>query len=534
VRQIELEGEEPSSPERIGRYEVAGVLGHGGMGKVLRGRDPETLSSVAIKVMAAEISEDPEAPARFEREAKSLAVVDHPHVARVLDYGVLDDGAPYLVMEFVDGPSLADLIRSRVEMPYSRVARLLVEAAEGLHGAFKQKIVHRDIKPANLMLDPDGQLKIVDFGLAKHLFDNTFKTADGTVLGTPRYMSPEQSRGQTADHRSDMYSLGCSFYHLLTGQSPFEADSPMALMLMHIQKPLTPVYVINPEVPGDMAEAIHRMMAKDPSDRFEDYDDLIATLREVEMTRLAREKAASLDGSSRPKPASADPYERTGALGADPKAAAVAAMGVDVGAATATGPSAGLPVAAAGEARPAGRLIERYEPSATGKSSLLSWVVAGVALLAIVLTITTLLARGRSDETGKTRSGWAVLTSRFLGNQREVEESDAQRQRTERHLTTRERMNVLLNYCKIHMARQGSFPRRISQLIEADLVEANQTVDGWDRSFAVYSQKRQLVSFGEDGIEGNSDDFCLGDDGVYAGLPAYLVDYDEAQQDNHD
>jgi len=201
--QVQIVNDELQS-SRIGPYEMIQVLGRGGMGQVYRARHCATGEEVAIKVLTPEMVEDPEAVARFQREAKVISSIQHPNVARVLDHGFWENGAPYIVMEFINGPSLAELIRNRAELPFSRIARLMTEAALGLQAAYKEKVIHRDIKPANLMLGENDMLKIVDFGLAKNLFENTFKTATGAVLGTPRYMAPEQGRGQTIDHRSDM------------------------------------------------------------------------------------------------------------------------------------------------------------------------------------------------------------------------------------------------------------------------------------------------------------------------------------------
>ena len=483
---------------QIGPYEVVMLLGQGGMGRVFRARRPFDQASVAIKVMSGDLLNNPEIKARFKQETESLIGISHSNLARVLDNGMTEDGTPFIVMEFVDGPSLADLIRNRMEMPYSRIANLMVQAAQGLDAAFKHKIIHRDVKPANLMLGIDGVLKIVDFGLARNLFDTSSKAAEN-LLGTPRYMAPEQVRGQSVDHRTDMYSLGASFYHLITGQPPFEAETPQALMMKHIQSPLVPLYVINPEVPADLSEVIHRLMAKDPADRYQEYDDLIAALREVEMTRLAKEKAreqALAEKSRVEEPPTLIPPDETTSARHD-------AQPVNV---DATKP----------------RILEALEyPEEQKKSGIFlgPWIL--VALFLLGLGIATLLLRESTDKAGVKRSGWAVLIGRVIGKDEKALQQEQANEYLEQLRSNVTRMQTVQAIVVEYELQKKEFPRDTDDLLQSGLAKPDDLLDAWDRPMQLYPLKKTIVSLGEDG-ESSSDDFIINSQGKFIAEPVAL------------
>ncbi len=207
------------------RYEIAGPLGRGGMAEVYEARDRVLDRSVAVKVLAERYSHDDRFVTRFRREAQSAARLNHRNIVSVYDTGSAN-GTPYIVMEKVDGPTLADIIRAEGALAPERAAEIGAAVAEALEAAHREGLVHRDVKPGNIMVTRGGEVKVMDFGIARAAADDTL-TQTGTVLGTASYLSPEQASGATVDARSDVYSLGCVLYEMLTGRPPFASDSAM-------------------------------------------------------------------------------------------------------------------------------------------------------------------------------------------------------------------------------------------------------------------------------------------------------------------
>jgi serine/threonine protein kinase len=269
----------------VGPFELVGRLGAGAMGEVHRARDLERGGEAALKLVTGRFEDDPGFQRRFEREAKVLEGLDHPAIARCLGRGT-HQGHPWMAMEYVRGPSLADLLASHGPMLQQHAVRLCLQVAQGLHHAWEHgNLVHRDIKPGNILVergsrdhyaapDHNDRAKIIDFGLAKAAETgsaSTVLTMAGTVLGTPAYMSPEQVTGNETDCRSDVYALGATLYHLLTGAVPYEGRSPAEVMSKHLHEPI--------QDPGRMvpalAQGIRRLamtaMAKDPGQRFRDH-----------------------------------------------------------------------------------------------------------------------------------------------------------------------------------------------------------------------------------------------------------------------
>ena len=277
----------------VGRFVVEGTIGRGGMGEVLRCIDPTNDKVVAIKVLDADAYLDQDLLKRFHREAQSALSLDHVNIARF--YGMENDAEnrPIIVMEYIPGEPLDKWLKCNAEAPFSQIVDFAIQTARGLENAFRRSIIHRDIKPSNLIVTPDQVVKIIDFGLAKSMWDTSGLTGTGMVVGTPRYISPEQGMGRNVDHRSDIYSLGATLYELLTHQSPFDGDSPLAIMMKHINTPLVPPYLVNPKVPGDVNEIVIRMMAKDPGQRYQDYEPLIRELEAAKIHRLAKERRLS-------------------------------------------------------------------------------------------------------------------------------------------------------------------------------------------------------------------------------------------------
>jgi eukaryotic-like serine/threonine-protein kinase len=296
----------PDTLGRLGDYDVTEVLGRGGMGLVLKANDAELKRPVAIKVLARELAGDPVARQRFAREARAAAAVRHPNVIAI--HAVSEaDGLPYLVMEYAPGGSLQDYLDFHGRPPWRDAARLGAEIAAGLVAAHERGLIHRDIKPSNVLLQTEwappglGTAKIGDFGLAR-IADEARLTRTGIVAGTPMYMAPEQALCEALDARCDLFSLGSVLYTLLTGQEPFPAGSPIAVLRQVCEAAPRPVRELNPEVPAWLATVVERLQAKRPQDRF-------ATAAEV--AELLRYNLAHPDRPRRVAPPPGRPRPRT-------------------------------------------------------------------------------------------------------------------------------------------------------------------------------------------------------------------------------
>jgi len=272
-------------PGKIGRYEVEAEVGEGAMARVYRARDPEIDRIVAIKVLKHELCLDEEYVVRFMREAKAAGAISHPNIVTIHDVGRAGD-LPYITMEFLDEQSLAELFAENKSLPLKRVIRTGIQLARALDHAHKRGIVHRDIKPGNILLMEKGEtVKITDFGIARRdNMDDLGKTLAGAVLGTPRYMSPEQAAGGNVDGRSDLFSLGVILYEMLTGKKAFDGNSIATLMLQIARSEPAPIRTLAPGVPLGMQRIVTKLLAKKPEQRF-------ATGAQV-MEALERELAA--------------------------------------------------------------------------------------------------------------------------------------------------------------------------------------------------------------------------------------------------
>ena len=262
-----------------GRYEVQELIGRGGMADVYRGLDGRLGRDVAIKVLKSTLSSDPSSRTRFRNEAMAASKMAHPTIVRVFDAGDELDAddvdvptgstTPYIVMEHVDGRLLSDIIHRGIldEAAALGIADGVLNALEVSHQA---GIIHRDIKPANVMLTKNGGVKVMDFGIARAIADATQNAAEATsILGTALYISPEQAQGEDADARSDLYSLGVMLYEMLAGRPPFTADSAVAVAYQHINDEVPPVRLQNAKVSSGTARIVHRLMEKDPAQRFQ-------------------------------------------------------------------------------------------------------------------------------------------------------------------------------------------------------------------------------------------------------------------------
>ncbi len=272
----------------IGGYKVLAKLGSGGMGSVYKAEQVSLGKIVALKILPPKYARDQAFLARFDREARSLAKVNHRNIVRAIDFGK-DKGFYYLSMEFVEGQSLYDLVKRDGPFPEERALDVAAQIADGLSHAAGQGLVHRDVKPENILLTGEGDVKILDFGLAKPDEENaSFKTTAGITFGTPHFMSPEQVRAEELDTRSDLYSIGATLFYLLTGKTPFSGKNDVEVMTAHLDKPVPDPRKVRPEVSKNVARVVRRLMAKSPADRYQDGAELFEDLERLRAGRPLR------------------------------------------------------------------------------------------------------------------------------------------------------------------------------------------------------------------------------------------------------
>jgi serine/threonine protein kinase len=256
-----------------GRYTRRHRIATGGMGEVWLAHDEVLHRDIAVKYLKPEYADDEGFRSRFLQEARHAAALLHPGIATVFDFGE-HDGTPYLVMEYVEGRPLSDLLADGRPLDPDRVRDLVIQAAEALATAHARGVVHRDVKPGNLLVTPDGTVKVTDFGIARAA-DGMALTQTGQLIGTPSYLSPEQADGRTATPASDVYSLGVVLFECLTGRPPFTADTPVAIAVAHVHEPVPD---LPDDVPQDLAAVTRKALAKDPADRFPDAGAFAAAL----------------------------------------------------------------------------------------------------------------------------------------------------------------------------------------------------------------------------------------------------------------
>src|SRR6201996_4353438 len=269
-----------------GRYRLEARIGAGGMSTVYRAMDVTLEREVAIKLMNREVASDSDQLERFRREARAVAQLSHPHIVGVIDAGE-DDSRPYIVFEYVEGETLKDRIRRLGRLPITESVAYAIEIARALGAAHDRHIVHRDVKPQNVLIDQEGSAKVPDFGIARTLEEEGL-TADGRVLGTTDYVSPEQALGQQVTGQSDLYSLGVVLYEMLTGEVPFHGDNQVAVAMKHVREELPDVRVLRPEVSAALAAVVDTATAKHPSERYADDAEMIAELEDVLAIETAR------------------------------------------------------------------------------------------------------------------------------------------------------------------------------------------------------------------------------------------------------
>jgi serine/threonine-protein kinase len=268
-------------PKRVlaDRYEIDTVLGQGGMARVFKGDDRVLNRTVAVKVLSPQFAGDEQFVARFRREAQAAAALNHPNIVSVYDTGSQGD-VHYIVMEYVEGRTLRDIIRAEGPLLPERAMEIAESVANALADAHEAGLVHRDIKPGNIMVTREGEVKVMDFGIARTTTGDTL-TQTASILGTASYLSPEQAQGESVDARSDIYSVGCVLYEMLTAGAPFTGDSPVAIAYKHVRENPVPPSRSNPDVSPALEAVVMKCMAKNPANRYQSAEELRADLLRV-------------------------------------------------------------------------------------------------------------------------------------------------------------------------------------------------------------------------------------------------------------
>jgi serine/threonine-protein kinase len=259
--------------KRLGTFEILEEIGRGGMATVYKARQTTINRTVAVKVLPRRLLHDPGFYERFEREVEVVSHLEHPHIVPIYEYGQ-SDGMPYIAMRFLGGGSLETLIRRGIP-DLKTLERPLQQISRALDHAHRQGIIHRDLKPGNIMLDESGNAYLSDFGIARVLGSNM---TGSMIVGTPAYMSPEQANGISLDGRSDIYALGVVLFELLTGREPYQAETPVAILLKHINEPIPSVRDFRPEIPFAIEAIVNQATSKDPNERFPSAGDMIDAL----------------------------------------------------------------------------------------------------------------------------------------------------------------------------------------------------------------------------------------------------------------
>jgi serine/threonine protein kinase len=272
------------APEKIGRYQIKSELGRGGMATVYEAYDPRFEREVAIKVLPREMLHDPQFRVRFEREAKTIALLEHQAIVPVYDYGE-EEGQPYFVMRYMTGGSLSDRIHKGA-LTLQEAARIMNRLAPALDEAHAKGIIHRDMKPGNILFDRAGEPYLADFGIAKLAESQTNVTGSG-IIGTPAYMSPEQAQGETIDGRSDIYALGTIVFEMLTGQTPYKGDTPMSVVVKHITEPVPHILDVKQDLPPAIEQVIEKTMAKRREERYATAREFAAALNAIAVKAAA-------------------------------------------------------------------------------------------------------------------------------------------------------------------------------------------------------------------------------------------------------
>ncbi|OXM51469.1 Stk1 family PASTA domain-containing Ser/Thr kinase [Amycolatopsis alba] len=302
------------------RYELGDTLGYGGMSEVHHGHDVRLGREVAIKILRADLARDPQFQERFRREAQNAAALNHPAIVAVYDTGETNTEfgpLPYIVMEYVEGRTLRDIVKTEGPMSQKRAMEVMADVCAALDFSHRHGIVHRDVKPANVMITKNGAVKVMDFGIARAMHDGqSAMTQTAAVIGTAQYLSPEQARGESVDARSDVYAAGCVLYELITGEPPFTGDSPVAVAYQHVREDPNPPSSVNPAVAPELDAVVLKALAKGPANRYQSSaemrSDLVRTLsgqRPSAPMVMSEDERTQVMDSDRRVPQRYDQYE---------------------------------------------------------------------------------------------------------------------------------------------------------------------------------------------------------------------------------
>ncbi|MEV6827629.1 Stk1 family PASTA domain-containing Ser/Thr kinase [Amycolatopsis sp. NPDC051102] len=301
------------------RYELGETLGYGGMSEVHHGQDVRLGREVAIKILRADLARDPQFQERFRREAQNSAALNHPAIVAVYDTGEANTEfgpLPYIVMEYVEGRTLRDIVKTEGPMSQKRAMEVMADVCAALDFSHRHGIVHRDVKPANVMITKNGAVKVMDFGIARAMHDGqSAMTQTAAVIGTAQYLSPEQARGESVDARSDVYAAGCVLYELITGEPPFTGDSPVAVAYQHVREDPNPPSSVNPAVAPELDAVVLKALAKGPANRYQSAaemrSDLVRTLsgqRPVAPMVMSEDERTQVMNADRRQPQRYDEY----------------------------------------------------------------------------------------------------------------------------------------------------------------------------------------------------------------------------------
>ncbi|GHB24742.1 putative serine/threonine-protein kinase [Streptomyces viridiviolaceus] len=479
-------------PRRLGgRYELGPVLGRGGMAEVYHAHDTRLGRQVAVKTLRADLARDPSFQARFRREAQSAASLNHPAIVAVYDTGEdYIDGVsiPYIVMEYVDGSTLRELLHSGRKLLPERAMEMTIGILQGLEYAHRNGIVHRDIKPANVMLTRNGQVKVMDFGIARAMGDaGMTMTQTAAVIGTAQYLSPEQAKGEQVDARSDLYSTGCLLYELLTVRPPFVGDSPVAVAYQHVREEPQAPSVFDPEITPEMDAIVMKALVKDPDYRYQSADEMRADIE------------ACLDGQPVAATASMGAMA-AGGYGAYPDDQPTTALRSDSGAAGATTMLPPMNPDDGGygyDDRP-----DRRRQSRKSNTSTILLVVAGILVLVGAILIGKWAFSGNGGAGNDT-----VAVPNFVGLTKE----DAQQQATNTDLELAFTQKPCENQSKGKICSQDQQPKTevkknstvnlvvstgapkvtVPSVIGLSLEEAQSKLEGDDYQFKVKTEARE-------------------------------------------
>ena len=279
--QVPASPSQSSGPQVLGDYQLVRKIGQGGMGAVYEATQTKLNRPVALKILPAKSTQDQAFLERFYREAQAAAALNHPGIIQVYDIAE-DQGHHFFAMELVDGENLMERLEREGPIPVDQALDFVTQVARGLQYAHQRSIIHRDIKPDNIMVSREGQVKLADLGLAKSTEDDKGVTQTGAGLGTPYYMAPEQAEdARNVDHRADIYALGITLLHLVTGKRPFDGDSAYGIVIQHREKELPSGQELGVGVPRGVEAVVHKMAAKGPGQRYQDYDALLSDLEKV-------------------------------------------------------------------------------------------------------------------------------------------------------------------------------------------------------------------------------------------------------------